>query len=148
MGIIPLNKIASHCISATVVERAKQIVGDEHANLALDLIGYDDELHKAMAYVFGSAFICSDMNSAKQVAFDASIRCKAVTIDGEVFNPEGLTTRVPQSCKICNYLPQNNKSLPHWNRKSQRCNAKRMRLMRAIDARWKVGKIVRCSSMN
>merc|ERR1712228_546258 len=90
--IIPLNKIASHCISQTVVDRAKQIVGDEHCNLALDLIGYDDELEKAMKYVFGSAFICSDMNSAKQVAFDPNIRCKAVTIDGEVFNPQGLLT--------------------------------------------------------
>ena len=90
--IIPLNKIASNCISQTVVDRAKQIVGDEHCNLALDLIGYEDELEKAMKYVFGNAFICSDMNSAKQVAFDPNIRCKAVTIDGEVFNPQGLLT--------------------------------------------------------
>jgi len=90
--IIPLNKIASNSISAAVVEAAKQLVGDEHCNLALDLIGYDEQLEPAMKYVFGSSLICSDMNAAKQVAFEPNIRCKSVTLDGEVFNPQGLLT--------------------------------------------------------
>merc|ERR1712129_139085 len=32
------------------------------------------------------------MEDAEDEKFDASIRCKAVTIDGEVFNPQGLLT--------------------------------------------------------
>ena len=86
------HKIASQTISHEVIQRAKRLVGDEHCKIALELIGYNDELENAMKYVFGSSFICSDMNSAKQVAFDKNIRTKSVTLDGEVFNPSGLLT--------------------------------------------------------
>jgi len=90
--IIPLNKIAGKSIHQAVIEKAKSLVGDEHCNLALDLVGYDEQLEKAMKYVFGNTLVCTDMNSAKQVAFDRDIFCKSVTLDGEVFNPQGTLT--------------------------------------------------------
>ena len=90
--IIPLNKIASHTISDVIVNKAKEIVGEEHCHLALDLVGYNPELEAAMKYVFGNVFVCTDMNSAKEVAFNHDIRCKSVTMDGDVFNPQGLLT--------------------------------------------------------
>ena len=90
--IIPLNKISARTISPRVVEKAKELVGEEHCNLALELIGYDDQLEAAMKYAFGSTMVCSDMNAAKQVAFTNGIKCKSVTLDGDVFNPSGLLT--------------------------------------------------------
>ena len=46
---------------------------------------------KAVRFVFGRAFICSDMTSAQKVAFDRSVNAKAVTLDGEVFVSGTLT---------------------------------------------------------
>lgn len=42
-------------------------VGREKARPALTLIGYEDEIRPAMAYVFGSTFICDTMLDAKKV---------------------------------------------------------------------------------
>ena len=42
-------------------------VGKDNVHLALSLIGYDDEIRAAMAYVFGTTFVCDDMDNAKKV---------------------------------------------------------------------------------
>ena len=42
-----------------------------------------------MEWVFGSTFICKDMDSAKAVTFHNAIRRKSVTLDGDVFDPAG-----------------------------------------------------------
>ena len=67
-------------------------MGDEHYHLALNLISFDEQLTPAMAYVFVGSLICSDMDAAKQVAFDPAVYCKALALDGHVFNPQGLLT--------------------------------------------------------
>ena len=41
-----------------LIKKAKNLVGDENANLALSLVGYDHEVTKAMEYVFGHTIIC------------------------------------------------------------------------------------------
>ena len=57
------------------------------ANLALSLVGYPDEVARAMAYVFGDTIICEDAQAANMVTFGAKVR--SVTLNGDVYNPSG-----------------------------------------------------------
>jgi len=59
---------------------------------ALSLVGFKSELQPAMEYVFGSSFVCKDMDAAKQVTFDERINKKSVTLDGDSFDPSGTLT--------------------------------------------------------
>jgi structural maintenance of chromosome 2 len=45
-----------------------------------------------MEFVFGSVFVCSDMNCAKKVTFDDRIMKKSVTLEGDSFDPAGTLT--------------------------------------------------------
>ena len=77
-------------------------------NLALSLVGYDDDVVSAMKYVFGSTFVCEgkeliccaarfafnltynlDDKTANQITFDPQIRIKSVTLQGDVYDPSG-----------------------------------------------------------
>ena len=42
---------------------------------------YDGELAKAMEFIFGSAFICKDMDVAKQVTFDPNVSSRGGVSD-------------------------------------------------------------------
>ena len=57
-------------------------VGSENVDVALSLVGFDDEIHNAMKYVFGSTLICKDAESAKKVTFQKvgsrTLRCKGI----------------------------------------------------------------------
>ena len=86
--IIPLNKISAFRASAEKIAAAKDLVPGK-VDLALSLIGYEDEIVRAMEYVFGSTLICDDAEIAKRVTFDPSIRMKSVTLDGDVYDPSG-----------------------------------------------------------
>ena len=59
---------------------------------ALSLIGYQRDLEAAMKFVFGSAFVCADMDSAKAVTYDDKILKRTVTLDGNSFDPAGTLT--------------------------------------------------------
>ncbi|KAI5304797.1 Structural maintenance of chromosomes protein 2, partial [Ascosphaera atra] len=69
--IIPLNKIASFRASAEKIGAAKSIAPNK-VELALSLIGYDEEVAAAMEYVFGVTLVCQDADAAKRVTFDPS----------------------------------------------------------------------------
>lgn len=86
--IIPLNKIATRTISEKVVKMAKSLAPGS-VELALDLIGYDDEVYKAMAFIFGGSLICKDAETAKKVTFNPNVRTRSITLDGDVYDPEG-----------------------------------------------------------
>ncbi|XP_067679791.1 structural maintenance of chromosomes protein 2-like [Haliotis asinina] len=90
--IIPLNKISARSIDNATVKRAQDLVGKDNVNTALSLIGYEKDLEAAMQYVFGSAFVCEDMNSAKKVTFDEKVMKKSVTLEGDSFDPAGTLT--------------------------------------------------------
>ncbi|KAF3433156.1 hypothetical protein FNV43_RR24258 [Rhamnella rubrinervis] len=90
--IIPLNKIQSNPVPDRVRHAAVRLVGKDNAELALSLVGYDDELKSAMEYVFGSTFVCKTTDAAKEVAFNREIRTPSVTIEGDIFQPSGLLT--------------------------------------------------------
>jgi structural maintenance of chromosome 2 len=86
--IIPLNKISSFRASAEKIGAAQNIAPGK-VDLALSLIGYDEEVISAMNYVFGNTLICEDADTAKKVTFDPSVRMKSVTLDGDVYDPSG-----------------------------------------------------------
>ena len=59
-------------------------------DLALSLVGYPEEVEKAMGFVFGSTFICKDSETAKQVTFSKEIGgARSVTLEGDVYEPSG-----------------------------------------------------------
>lgn len=67
---------------------ARNISGNK-CDLALNLIGYEEEVNAAMEYVFGNTLICEDADTAKRVTFDPSVRMKSVTLEGDVYDPSG-----------------------------------------------------------
>ncbi|KAI9262024.1 hypothetical protein BY458DRAFT_515616 [Sporodiniella umbellata] len=86
--LIPLNKIQGFQISAQKLAAAQNIAPGK-VNLALDLIGYDEEVFAAMEWIFGNTFICDDAQTAKDVTFNKSISMKSVTLDGDIYDPHG-----------------------------------------------------------
>ncbi|NXB64396.1 SMC2 protein, partial [Struthidea cinerea] len=87
--IIPLNKISARCVQEDTVKLAQSLAGRANLHLALSLIVYEPELQKAMEYVFGTTLVCSNMDNAKKVTFDKRIMTRSVTLDGDVFDPQG-----------------------------------------------------------
>lgn len=86
--IIPLDKISARALPEQVVSYAKDKC-PEKVELALNLIDFKVELHKAMTFIFGSTFICMDPNTAKAITFDPQIRARSITLEGDIYDPEG-----------------------------------------------------------
>lgn len=107
--IIPLNKIAAFRATAEKIGAAQSLAPGK-VDLALSLIGYDDEVTAAMEYVFGSTLVCEDANTAKKVTFDPSVRMKSVTLEGDVYDPSGTLSggSAPQSSGVLVTLQQLN----------------------------------------
>lgn len=85
---IPLDKITTWQIPKDKVAYAKRKCPDK-VEVALDLIDYDNEVVKAMTYIFGSTFVCNDPKTAKAVAYDPKIKIRSVTLDGDNYDPDG-----------------------------------------------------------
>ncbi|CAI9295758.1 unnamed protein product [Lactuca saligna] len=90
--IIPLNKIQSHPVPSRVQTAATKLASKGNAEVALSLVGYDDELQTAMEYVFGATFVCKTSDAAKEVAFNRQVSTPSVTLEGDIFQPSGLLT--------------------------------------------------------
>lgn len=86
--IIPLNKIAAFRASAQAVAAAQQIAPGK-VDLALSLVGYDDEVAAAMDFVFGNTLVCADADTAKRVTFDPNVRMRSITLEGDAYDPSG-----------------------------------------------------------
>ncbi|PGH17843.1 hypothetical protein AJ80_04666 [Polytolypa hystricis UAMH7299] len=115
--IIPLNKIASFRASAEKIGAAQRIAPGK-VDLALSLIGYDDEVISAMQYVFGNTLICQDADTAKRVTFDPSVRMKSVTLEGDVYDPSGTLSggSAPNSSGVLVILQQLNEIMKELSR--------------------------------
>ncbi|CAI2733808.1 unnamed protein product [Schistosoma spindalis] len=87
--MLPLTKIRGNPISDGVIKNAQSLVGASNVVTALSLIEYDNMLKPVMEYVFGSVLICPDMEIAKRIAFHPGIEKKTVTLEGDVFDPQG-----------------------------------------------------------
>ncbi|NXE60818.1 SMC2 protein, partial [Calcarius ornatus] len=108
--IIPLNKISARCVQEDIVKLAQSLAGHANLHLALFLIGYESELKKAMEYVFGATLVCNNMDNAKKVTFDKRIMTRSVTLDGDVFDPQG--TLHGGNCWFYSYNTNNIVSAP------------------------------------
>jgi structural maintenance of chromosome 2 len=86
--IIPLNKIAAFKASAQTIATAQKIAPGK-VDLALSLVGYDEEVSAAMEYVFGNTLICHDAETAKRVTFDPNVRMRSITLEGDAYDPSG-----------------------------------------------------------
>ncbi|GAB1318930.1 Structural maintenance of chromosomes protein 2 [Madurella fahalii] len=86
--IIPLNKIAAFRASAQTIATAQRICPGK-VDLALSLVGYDEEVSAAMEYVFGNTLICADAETAKRVTFDPNVRMRSITLEGDAYDPSG-----------------------------------------------------------
>lgn len=86
--IIPLDKISTRSTPHETVAYAKNKC-PERVELALNLINFEEELHKAMSYIFGNTFICMDPDTAKAITFDPKIRARSITLEGDIYDPEG-----------------------------------------------------------
>ncbi|KAK4734311.1 hypothetical protein R3W88_008572 [Solanum pinnatisectum] len=90
--IIPLNKIQTHPVPPRHQNAAARLVGKGNAEVAISLVGYDEELKSAMEYVFGSTFVCKTIDAAREVAFSREVGIPSVTLEGDIFQPSGLLT--------------------------------------------------------
>jgi structural maintenance of chromosome 2 len=92
--LLPLNKINNKCLDNNKIEKSKRVAHQAggFANLALELVGYDEEVKRAMQYTFGNAIICSNSAIAQAITFNNEIRCKTVTLEGDSFDPSGTVT--------------------------------------------------------
>ncbi|KAF1809298.1 RecF/RecN/SMC protein [Eremomyces bilateralis CBS 781.70] len=122
--IIPLNKIAAFKASAQKINAAQRIAPGK-VNLALELIGYDDEVCAAMEYVFGSTLVCEDAATAKRVTFDPAVRMKSVTLEGDVYDPSGTLSggSAPHSSGMLVTLQKLNETMAELSAAEQELSA-------------------------
>mmetsp|Transcript_14152 Transcript_14152/g.13681 ORF Transcript_14152/g.13681 Transcript_14152/m.13681 type:complete len:1212 (-) Transcript_14152:154-3789(-) len=92
--ILPLNKINNRCVDPVKVQFAKDFASSKHssAHLALELIGFDQEVKRAMEHTFGNVIVCDNSDTAKEIAFHKNVRTKTVTHEGDVYDPSGTMT--------------------------------------------------------
>lgn len=86
--ILPLNKIQEHTLTKEQLTAAENI-SKGAAVPAITLIGYPEEVGRAIRHVFGDTFICNNPEVAKAVCFDPKIHATCVTLVGDVFDPRG-----------------------------------------------------------
>lgn len=92
--ILPLNKLSSSVVSADKIQKAKDIAVSMKGSAfsPLELISFSPEMRKAMDYAFGNSILCSSADIAKTIAFNPEIRVKAVTFEGDCYDPAGTLT--------------------------------------------------------
>ncbi|RUS73082.1 hypothetical protein EGW08_019163 [Elysia chlorotica] len=112
--ILPINKITGRSIDDATLARAQALVGKDKVKTALSLVSYDKKFQPIMEFVFGSVFVCTDMDSASKVAYDPKIMRKCVTIEGDTVDPAGTLSGGKYSdghCALLNWgcpYPQQN----------------------------------------
>ncbi|CDW78995.1 structural maintenance of chromosomes protein 2-1-like [Stylonychia lemnae] len=89
VDLIPNNKIKFKEVQKDVADYVKNVTKGK-ARFALELIKYNMTIENSVKYVFGDVIICEDSTIAKKLAFDPYVRIKTVTLDGDIYNPQGL----------------------------------------------------------
>ncbi|KPI95284.1 Structural maintenance of chromosomes protein 2 [Papilio xuthus] len=88
--IIPLNKISARVIDRDTLRVAQEVGGGaERVRLALELVTFPERVRPAMRWVFGSTLVCADLDTARRVTFHPRVRCRCVTLEGDVVDPAG-----------------------------------------------------------
>lgn len=86
--IVPLDKISGRQVPRQTVEYAANKCPGK-VELAIDLVNFEQELQKAMNHIFGTTFVCLDPATANAVTFDPKIRARSITLQGDVYDPDG-----------------------------------------------------------
>ena len=93
--IVPLNKIQFRQLKSETINEAKKIASRHggSAELAVNLVKFDDQVANAVKYAFNDFLVCSNDTIAKEIAFHKNrlYSCKCVTLDGDVFESGTLT---------------------------------------------------------
>ena len=89
-NFIPLNKIDASILPKQLLDNIRKVSNGRECSLALDYIQYDKHFENAMRFAFGNTVICDDKSCAADVAFHKTTRTKAVTKDGDVYDPQGI----------------------------------------------------------
>ena len=92
-SFFPLNKIKgnSNALDSSKLAAAKAIArqcGGE-VFVAKDLIKYDAQLTEVVSATFGNWVVCSNLQLAKELAFDSRTKIRAVSLEGDVADPKG-----------------------------------------------------------
>ncbi|KAK3353088.1 SMC2-like protein [Lasiosphaeria hispida] len=129
--IIPLNKIAAFKASAQTIATAQKIAPGK-VDLALSLVGYDDEVSAAMEYVFGNTLICADADTAKRVTFDPNVRMRSITLEGDAYDPSGTLSggSAPNSSGVLVTLQKLNEITRNLNEAEASLNTLRAQISR------------------
>jgi structural maintenance of chromosome 2 len=98
--ILPLNKISNRMTDPNKVKNAKTIAQSRGctANLAIELIGYDEEVKRAMEHVFGSTIICDSSDVANEIC--KTVKNRTVSLAGDSYDPSGKITFIVIILKI------------------------------------------------
>jgi structural maintenance of chromosome 2 len=73
------------------VAQFREQAGAGAARVAIELISYDAHLQTVMQHIFGSTVVCATADAARAVAFGPA-QLRAVTLDGDIFDPAGSLT--------------------------------------------------------
>ena len=89
MTVVPLNKTRAS-VARPEKQQQAHAKTNGRATLALELVGYEQQVEVAMKYAFGMAFVCDDKNAAQKVSEE--VRIRGVSLQGDDFNPNGTIT--------------------------------------------------------
>ena len=92
--LIPLNKVRAGRLDDKRCARAASVAkkAGGSARIALEFVGHEAHVKNAVEYAFGGALVCDSMDVARAVAFDAGVKARCVTLDGDVCDPRGSAT--------------------------------------------------------
>jgi len=96
--IVPLSRVKARGLPAGAAAAARRICSSAQSAAAavpaIELVGWEGDVGAAIEYAFGDAVVCSDADAAKALAFaaDPAARARAVTRQGDNFNPGGTLT--------------------------------------------------------
>ncbi|KAF8966105.1 condensin complex subunit SMC2 [Flammula alnicola] len=85
---IPLAKISTWTLSDQKLNAATRLAPGK-VRTALSLVGYENDVSKAIAYIFSDTLICDDAETAKKVTFSRDVNVRSVTLEGDVYDPSG-----------------------------------------------------------
>ena len=91
VDLIPNNRIKGKEPTEDVLKYVRTVTKGR-ARPAIELIAFNPALANSMKYVFANTLVCEDSDTAKKLAFDPYVRMKTVTIEGDVYQPNGVLT--------------------------------------------------------
>ena len=89
VNLIPNNKVVFKEVKREVVEYIRNVTRGK-AKLALELVKYHMHVENTMKHIFGRTLVCEDADTAKKLAFDPYVKLRAVTLDGDIYEPTGV----------------------------------------------------------